>query len=245
MNQPFPKLRPVPPDEDWIAPWLTWSGRVSTVGWIVYGVFALAFDDIALIPPAWQSLLVILGSALIVTGAEMNTFPMVVAVARKWGAHKGQPLDVVAFTVSLIGSVVAGLIAFSIRQTRLGDSVWRVLALDWGPLVVGIAIAADFYAAAVELGLLRSDYDRDIEQWLAEQGEWNESHGYVPPVVTDPEWKRARIADFRRVVAGLNGSAAGLNAEQLESEFAAVELRMPPESTYRRWLRTARRVEVN
>ena len=131
MNaQPFPKLRPVPPNEDWIAPMLRWSGYVSMVGWIVYGVFALAFDDISVIPEELQSWLVILGSGLIVTGAEMNTFPMVVAVGRKWGAKKGNALDAVAFIVSLIGSVMAGLIAFSIRQTRLEESPWRVWALD-------------------------------------------------------------------------------------------------------------------
>ena len=239
--QAFPKLRPVPPDEDWIAPWLKWSGRVSTVGWIIYGIFALAFDDIAVIPAEVQSWLVILGSALIVTGAEMNTFPMVVAVARKWGAHKGQPLDVVAFCVSLIGSVTAGLIAFSIRQTRLGDSVWRVLALDVGPLVVGVAIAADFYAAAVELGLLRSDYDRDIEQWLADQAEWNESHHITEPVVLKP----ASIDDARRVVGKMNGERATLTAGQLADALQVEGLEFPSETSGSRWARMARKGELN
>jgi len=244
MNrQPFWKPEPIQPDDGWIAPWLKWSGRVSTVGWIIYGVFALAFDDIAVIPAVAQSWLVILGSALIVTGAEMNTFPMVVAVARKWGAGKGTKLDAVAFAVSLVGSVTAGLIAFSIRQTRLGASRWRMFALDVGPLIVGIAIAADFYAAAVELGLLRSDYEREMEQWLEERRQWNQARGYVepvPPVVIPADARKAKMPDFERVLGRLNGQRSTLNVEQLESELAGDGLRLPSESTVKRWLKVAR-----
>ena len=242
MNaQSFPKLEPIKPDADWIAPLLKLSLFVSTLGWIVYGVFALAFDDIAVIPARVQSVLVIVGSALIVAGAEMNTAPTVVAVARKWGAGKGQTLDGVAFAASLVGSITAALIAFSIRQVRLGDSNWRVLALDVGPLVVGIVIACDFYAAAVELGLLRSDYDREIEQWIAERAEWNESHGYVEPVVLRP----ATIEDARRVVGQMNGERAGLTTEQLADALRVSGLEFPSETTGGRWARMARRGELN
>ncbi len=238
----FWKPEPIPPNRDWIAPLLKASLFVSTLGWIVYGVFALAFDDIAVIPTGVQSWLVIAGSALIVAGAEMNTAPTVVAVARKWGAGKAQRLDVVAFTVSLIGSVTAGLIAFSIRQVRLGETGWRSLALAWGPLVVGIAIAADFYAAAVELGLLRSDYEREMEQWLEERREWNEAHGIQPARIArqfDPNWPKASVDDWRRLTDGLNGSTPE-TIDGLEQLLWEHELRPRSGSSSKRWLKMAR-----
>jgi len=234
----FWKPKPIPPGEDWIAPWLRLSLYVSTVGWIVYGVFALAFDDIAVIPPAVQSVLVIIGSALIVMGSEMNTAPTVVAVARKWGRHRAQPLDVIAFAVSLIGSVVAGLIAFSIRQSRLGDIVWRAVALDWGPLIVGIAIACDYYAGGIELGLLESDYEQDMERWKAEERAYNDEHGIKPP---QAPLEPARMPDFERVLGRLNGQRATLDADRLADELAADGLGLPSESTVKRWLAVARK----
>jgi uncharacterized membrane protein YhiD involved in acid resistance len=143
-------------------------------------------------------------------------------------------LDLVAFVVSLIGSITAGLIAFSIRQTLLGESGWRALTLGWGPLVVGVAIACDFYAAAVELGLLKADYEQDMEQWLDEKRQWEQSH--APP----PELQPAKKPDFERVLARLNGDRANLNVEQLESELAADHKSLPSESTVKRWLKLAR-----
>ena len=240
MNaQSFPNLEPIKPNDDWIAPLLLVSLAVSTLGWIVYGVFALAFDDINAIPAEVQSVLVIIGSALIVAGAEMNTAPTVVAVFRKLGAGKAQNLDKWALVASLVGSIVSALIAFSIRQTRLGEIWWRALALSWGPLVAGIAIAADYYAAAAELGLMRSDYDREIRQWLTERAEWNETHGYVeplPPVVVSDGARVATMPDFGRVPNRLNGERATLDAERLERELAVDGLRLPSASTVQRWL---------
>jgi len=243
MNtQPFWKPQPVPPDQDWIAPWLKRSLVVSTLGWIAYGVFALAFDDVAVISSTLQSWLVLAGSMLIVAGAEMNTAPTVVAVARKWGAGKGQVLDVVAFVVSLIGSITAGLIAFSIRQVRLGNSPWRILALDVGPLVVGVAIACDFYAASIELGLLKADYEQEMAQWLEDERKWNKETGYVEPmrkVEIDPGWPMAHIGDVRRVLSKMNGERSALDEDSLEQELAGERLRLRSSSSTKRWLRMA------
>jgi hypothetical protein len=241
MTQAFWKPQPKLPNKDWIAPVLKASLFVSALGWIVYGVFALAFDDIAVIPAPVQSWLVIAGSALIVAGAEMNTAPTVVAVARKWGSKEGQRLDAIAFAVSLIGSVTAGLIAFSIRQTRLGDSAWRILALNWGPLVAGVAIAADFYAASIELGLLRADFEREMEQWLDEKRTWESEHGRPRPPrpVFDPSWPVARLPDWKRITAGMNGNAP-TTADGLVVALYENELNLPSESTGKRWLKMTR-----
>jgi hypothetical protein len=241
MTQPFWKPQPALPGEDWIAPWLKWSLRVSTIGWIIYGVFALAFDDIQVIHSTVQSWLVIIGSGLIVAGAEMNTGPTVVAVSRKWGAGKGQRLDAIAFIVSLIGSITAGLIAFSIRQTRLGETGWRALALDYGPLVVGVAIACDFYAAGVELGLLKADYEREMEQWLRDKRAWEQEHGTPPRPEPrfDPKWPRATLNEWRTETAGLNGGTPQ-TIEEFERFWSERERNVPPQSTAKRWLRMGR-----
>jgi len=157
-------------------------------------------------------------------------------------------LDAVAFGVSLVGSVVAGLIAFSIRQTRLGEVGWRALALNVGPLVVGIAIACDYYAGAIELGLLDADYEQDMERWLAEERQYNDEHGIVeapivhesPPLVFDPSWAQAGIDDVRAIAAQMNGQRTTLTEDQLLSVLYQNHLRPREAKTVKRWVRTVR-----
>jgi len=193
--KPYWKPEPKAPDKDWLAPLLKKSLWVSGTGWAIYGVFAFAFQDIDVIPGWLQSALVILGSALIVIGAEMNTAPTSVAVFRKLGAGKAHWLDVAALLLSFVGSIFSALLTFSARQTLLGEQGWRAWMLAKGPIFAGVATAADYYAATAELGLLSADYERDMETWLAGKAEWEQAQlPQLPAHVDDDQAWQPRTA---------------------------------------------------
>jgi hypothetical protein len=238
----FYKPEPIAPDKSWIAKLLRWSAIVSTTGWACYGLFAFAFADLGVIPAVVQSWLVIIGSALIVIGAESNTVPTVIAALSKIGTDRYQNLDTAAFLASVVGTLGSVLITFSTRQVELAGTVWRELAITIGPLVMGVATVLDYYAASLELSLAKRDYERSMETWLEEKAQWDQAHGIAPErVQADPDWGTARIEDFRRVLGRLNGGSATLDADGLAEELARDELRLPSESTVKRWLKAARR----
>jgi len=238
--RPFWKPQPIAPDESWIARTLKASLVVSMVGWAIYGLFALAFQDINIVPDWVQKVTVILGSALIVIGAEMNTPPTVVAVFRKLGRGKAHPLDIVALLASLFGSIVAALITFASRQTLLGEVGWRAWALTTGPLIIGVTIALDYYAAGSELGLTQADYETEMEDWLKDEQAWNERFGIElqpPKVQVNPKWPVARKDDLARVMARVNGRGPSMTEEDLLVEFARDQRRMPSPSTVTRYMK--------
>ena len=243
--QPFWKPQPREPWADWrmfsmLAPIL-----VSAVGFFVTGIFAFAFSDIAVIPSAAQSWMVIVGSALIIFGAELNTPFTTVEVFRKILRKEANAWDTSALIASLFGTMINLLVTFASRLSLA--PLWRDFVLNWGPLLSGCAVACDYYGSMVELGFLFGSFEVRMENWLEEKRQWNEENGYVepvPPVVVNPAWRAARMGDFRRVLGRLNGSGPLLNAEQLESELAAEQLRMPSESTVKRWLDLAQNREA-
>lgn len=244
---PYWKPQPREPWSDWRMFGMLLPILISAVGFFVTGVFAFAFSDIAVIPAPAQSWMVIVGSALIIFGAELNTPFTTVEVFRKILRKEANAWDTSALAVSLVGTVVNLLVTFASRLTL--EPMWKNVLLNWGPLLSGFAVACDYYGALVELGFLFGSYEMRMEDWLRGRVEWNEAHGYVeptPPVVVNPEWRAARMPDFKRVLGRLNGSGPLLNAEQLESELASDQLRMPSASTVSRWLELAQsREKVN
>lgn len=235
-HQAFYKPQPIEPSRSWVARLLRWSLTVSVAGWAAYGLFAFAFADLSVIPAAVQSWMVIVGSALIVIGAESNTVPTCISALSKIGTDRVSGYDYAAFAASIGGTLCSVLITFSSRQAELTGTPWRAFALSIGPLIMGVTTALDFYGAALELALFKRDYEQAMEQWLEERQAWNKAHG----IAQEPVIHRvAKVDDFRRVRARLNGDGATLNAEQLESELAQDHLGMPSDSTVKRWLRMA------
>lgn len=236
MNQPYYMPKPIEPSQDWIARLLGTSLVISVIGLSIYGLFAFAFDDIKIIPDAAQSVLVVIGSALIVIGAEMNTPPTLVAVWRKAGRGKATRMDYWICILSLIGGVAGVLIVFSIRQTLLGEDGWRAWTTAIGPLFVGVTIVIDYYGCAAELGLLRSDYDAEMREWLEAEQEWNQTHE-IETVDDRTGWPIARVGDFRAILKA-NGNQADLTKENLQSHFDKMGRLVPSsQSTIDRWFR--------
>jgi hypothetical protein len=234
---PFYKPRPIPPDENKQMIRLRWALRASVIGWIIYGAFAYAFADIAIIPPAVQSWSVLIGSILIVAGAESNTIATTEAALSKLGTDRFSGWDVSAFAASLLGGICTPLITFSTRQPELADAWWRTVAVQHGPLILGIAGVLDFYGAIAELSLARRDYNADMAVWIEENQAYNQAHGLEP---SEP-LPKAGIDDFWRVVGRLNGRRDSLDAELLEDELAKDELGLPSPSSVARWLKLAQR----
>jgi hypothetical protein len=204
---------------------------VSAVGFFVTGIFAFAFSDIAVIAAPVQSWMVIIGSGLIVFGAELNTPFTTIEVFRKVLRKEANRWDISALVVSLVGTMTNLLVTFSTRIDL--PNTWQAFTLNWGPLLAGFAVACDYYGALVELGFLFGSFELRMENWLEENRAYDERHGLVQREPLPP----ARIGDFRRVLGRLNGSGANLNEEQLESELAKDRVGMPSDSTVARWLK--------
>ena len=237
MSQKYYMPRPVEPSQDWVGRLMSISLWVSVAGFVIYGLFAYAFEDIAIIPPVIQSMLVLLGSALIVTGAELNTPPTVVAVARKVGRGKDKNLDLVIASVSLVGAIAGALLMFALRQPNVSGVAWRQVVRNWGPLVIGVTVVIDYFGCASELGLLRSDYDTEMREWLEAEQDWNEAHG-IEPEVDRSGWEIADIDDFRALIAQMNGNRGDLNRDNLQEHFDGMRRMVPSSrSTVNRWFR--------
>ena len=196
MNNRYYMPKPIEPSQDWIARLLGASLVISVIGLSIYGLFAFAFDDIKIIPDAAQSVLVVVGSALIVVGAEMNTPPTVVAVWRKAGRGKATRMDYTICVLSLIGGIAGVLVVFSIRQPLLGEDGWRAWVSAVGPLFIGVTIVIDYYGCAAELGLLRSDYDAEMREWLEAEQAWNQSHDVVDEIAPSTQPTNEQIRDI-------------------------------------------------
>jgi len=236
MSNNYYMPRPIEPSRDWVGRLMSASLWISVAGFIVYGLFAYAFEDIAIIPPTVQSALVLVGSALIVTGAEVNTPPTIVAVARKYGRRKHQRLDLIIGCVSLAGAIAGALLMFALRQPNVQGIAWRQVVRNWGPLVIGVTVVIDYFGCASELGLLRSDYDIEMREWLEAEQEWNEAHG-IEPEVDRSDWRTANIGDFRVLIGSMNGNRRALDKRELQAHFDEMHLVAPTKSTVDRWWR--------
>jgi hypothetical protein len=198
--------------------------------------------------------MVILGSALIIFGAELNTPFTTIEVFRKILREEANAWDTSALVVSLVGTVVNLLVTFASRLSL--NAAWKGLLLNWGPLLSGFAVACDYYGALVELGFLFGSYEMRMEGWLEEKRAWEQATQPTLPIAPaqkadlpgaqiDPElgvggaWPTARIQDFDRVCDRLNGERGALNVELLEAELAKDRLQLPSRSTVRRWLKMA------
>jgi len=258
MTETFWKPEPKEPWHDW----RTWGMFVpllaSMVGFAFTGLFAFAFSDIGVIAAGAQSWLVIIGSALIVWGAEANTPFTVIEVFRKILRHEHNAWDISALIASLVGTAINLLVTFASRQVRFGDSVWRIWALSWGPLVSGIAVTLDYYGGMIELGFLFGSYEirlTEYEQWKRVTGQIAGALDQIKAQVGEllkPEfeqltrrlieleerhtWLTATAAQVKQYTSHLNGDRANLTREELGLILAEHKLNVPSPSTVKRGL---------
>jgi len=236
MSNNYYMPRPVEPSKDWVGKLMSISLWVFAAGLAIYGLFALASDDIYVIPQVVQSWLVVIGSALITLGAEMNTPPTIVAVMRKIGRRQFHWLDCLIGALSLVGAMVGLWMVFAQRQEMNSATGWRAFVRDYGPILIGLTMIADYYGCGSELGLLRSDYDIEMQEWFRAEQEWNEAHG-IEPEVDRSDWPSAKIEHFRALVASMNGDSALLTKDNLQEYLDPQRVAVrSASSTLNRWL---------
>ena len=235
----------------------------SMLGFAFTGLFAFAFSDLGVIAAGTQSWLVIIGSTLIVWGAEANTPFTVIEVFRKILRHEHNAWDISALVASLTGTTINVLVTFASRQTLFGDSVWRVWALSWGPLLAGIAVTLDYYGGMIELGFLFGSYEirlTEYNQWLNETGQsvtqiddkLTQQLDWLTQRIKAVDQELDRVADFGRQVDDrwtwltatsdqvnratehLNGDRANLTRQELGVILAEHKLNLPSPATVRR-----------
>jgi hypothetical protein len=218
----------------------------STVGFFVFSIFTYAFDDIAIIPGSTQSAFVIVAAICVAFGAEVGTPFTVLEVYRK--ALKGQAnrWDWAAIVLSLAATLTAVLVAFAARIVR--GTEWAALFLEWGPLIVGLVVAADAYGGAIETGFLFADWENRMEHWLEESVEsvMRADDGLAAQVaqlrasVARLSWPVARLSDWRHILSGLNGTASSMDQAMAEQLLAKAKFRAPSERTLERWVEMAK-----
>ena len=244
MTQSFWKPRPREPWSDWRMHSMLAPILVSAVGFFVTGIFAFAFSDIDVIPAQAQSWMVIVGSALIIFGAELNTPFTTVEVFRKILRGEANGWDTSALAVSLVGTVVNLLVTFASRLSL--ETAWKAFVLNWGPLLSGFAVACDYYGAMVELGFLFGSFELRMETWLEERRAYYAEHAQAEPehagdgatpaiVATSDAWPVATLDQWRAIARSMNGSRAQCDADAVTAELARRQLAPPSSSTVRRW----------
>lgn len=252
MTNTFWKPQPREPWHDWRTYFIFVPIIISALGFFVTGIFAFAFSDINVIAASTQSWLVIVGSGLIVWGAEMNTPGTTVEVFRKVLRHEHNTWDISALVVSLVGTVINLLVTFASRLTL--DPSWRLFVLNWGPLLAGFSVACDYYGALVETGFLFGSYELRYTQWREEKSVWesanvtskNDNNTELAQLsdrvrelsleLESLSWPRATIADYRRVKSAMNGQSANLDMQMLKREMQKEHKRLPSVRTVERWL---------
>jgi len=240
MTKKYYMPEPKSPRRDPVA-WLLWGTLgMLTCGLILGGIFSYGLADVSIIPARTQSIISLIASALVMIGVEGNTLPTGVIVFEKWGDSRMHWLDRAAIIASFIGSVMAATIFLSQRQVLFSDSWWRSMALREGPLLAAFAIIVDYYGGIASLGRMRRDYKENMEQWLREVAEWNETHGIAEPVDRSG-WRAATIDDARRLAASLNGERPHVNAANLQNYMDALQVRVDVSDTTRtRWAEMVR-----
>lgn len=234
---------------------------VSVFGFFVIGIFAFAFDSIEVIPQEYRDWLTIVGSALVVLGAEANTPGTFVAVFKRY--YKGDEVnffDWSAIGLSGLGTLANTLIVIALLITASKlfldlpqeKTQWVIDVLSFAPLLAGIAVSCDYYGSLVELGFHIGSFEKRYEQWLEEKREFEQSEmssGRQDDIQNQLEDLQkqleqlqcpvATIQDARKILAGCNGSFKPTKdgLAKLKQKLSENNLRLPEsERTALGWL---------
>jgi hypothetical protein len=123
------------------------------------------------------------------------------------------------------------------------------VAVNQGPLILGIAGVLDFYGAVGELALSKRDYNQDMAAWLEDKQAWQDSTGVITfkaepapeELVFDPSWPKMGKTEFVEHLNRLNGDRATLADPEVLKKFIHSESRnLPSRSTLKRFREMAR-----
>jgi len=247
LTEQFWKPEPRRPWGDW----RTYSMLIPIVsgalGACIFFALGLAFAEVAAIRPEVRKPMILVAAFGVAIGSTFGSIGSGIEVFRK--SHKGQARvwDWVSLSISIVTTIVGMVIGVA---TLLGGTTnWSQEAVIWGSAVVCGFAALDASGDMIELGGLFGSYEDRYEAWLAEREAWRRENDVqvgqsdsrlqsrIEALEARWSWSQATLADFKTIVAGMNGSAAGLDREGLIVKLAENHLNPPTDSTIARWLR--------
>ena len=240
------------PREPW-HDWRTYSMLIpilsSALGACLFLALGFSFTEIASISDAWRKFLVLVASFTVAFGSSFGSVGSGIEIFRKVHTGQAQSWDWVSLGISTCTTVAGFAMGFA---ALLGATAnWSTIAVIYGSLVVGTLAALDSSGDMIELGGLFGSFEDRYDQWLVEREQWRRESGQdlitidtqmvarldaMERRIKKMSWPVARMADFEKIRAGVNGRGAQMTAEQLEMELERRQMRVPSPATVKRWL---------
>ena len=162
--------RPKPPFKDGRTWGLMVPSVVGVVGLAAFALLAFAFPELSVLPQAFRTNAVVIGSIALAIGGEVGTLFTNIEIFRKVTSGDSTMWDWTALVTSLIATMIAFLIAAAVL---LGvDVVWTGFVTTWGQILLIAVVALDQYAGQMELGLYIGTHDARMKKWRENYEAW-------------------------------------------------------------------------
>ena len=236
-------IRPYWKPEPKLWDWSFWSLLIPAAVWVIGVIF---YGAQALMAAELEWTMQDIGSTLMVIGGEAGTLFTVMEVFRKSKSDDANFWDWSGIFVSLVSTLGVMLVIFT-RQTTI-VAMWIDPVRNWGPLVLLLCSALDFYANVVELGYFRASFEARCEKWDAnrwahDRRERERVQG-LSEAVQEPAEPAPLLApkpqDKSDILAGLNGDRAGLTVDLWNAALVKAGFTPDNPSTARYWIDKAK-----
>jgi len=167
---PYHVPKPKPPFKDGRTWGLMVPAVIGVIGLAAFALLAFAFPELSVLPQAFRTNAVVVGSIALAIGGEVGTLFTNIEIFRKVTSGDVTFWDWTALVTSLIATMIAFLIA---AAALLGvDVIWTGFVTTWGQILLIAVVALDQYAGQMELGLYIGTHDARMKQWRANYEEW-------------------------------------------------------------------------
>jgi len=162
--------KPKPPFKDGRTWGLMVPAVIGVIGLAAFALLAFAFPELSVLPQAFRTNAVVIGSIALAIGGEVGTLFTNIEIFRKVTSGDSTIWDWTALVTSLIATMIAFLIAAAVL---LGvDVVWTGFVTTWGQILLIAVVALDQYAGQMELGLYIGTHDARMKQWRTNYESW-------------------------------------------------------------------------
>ena len=260
----FWKPEPRQPWRDWRTYSMLMPIVAGAVGACIFFALGLAFAEIVNIRPEVRRPMILMASFGVAIGSTVGSIGSGIEVFRKSYKDQVRGWDWVSLSISTL-TTIAGMI-IGVATLLGGTTDWSKEAVIWGSAVVCGLSALDAAGDMIELGGLFGSWEERYESWLEEREAWRRANGqevtdnsqdlikeiqtlqaklgavteHIMEVEARWTWPTATLADFKAILAGMNGSSSTLDREILAMKLAQDKLNPPSSSTVERWLKMAR-----
>ena len=162
--------KPKPPFKDGRTWGLMVPAVIGVIGLAAFALLAFAFPELSVLPQAFRTNAVVIGSIALAIGGEVGTLFTNIEIFRKVTSKDVTFWDWSALATSLLATMIAFLIA---AAALLGVTVvWTGFVTTWGQILLIVVVALDQYAAQMELGLYIGTHDARMKKWRENYEAW-------------------------------------------------------------------------